>query len=183
MTIAGTLFTEPDNGESRHYEKSSVPQKPTGDISVFAGSDCKPTARQRAVGPSGRAGRFGGRACHCDTTTMHATRRRTTAERIKNPSYVHSRPLTDSSSGREKTTRRQGGFSSCVQSSNAISRMAKVENKRTSESHPLKHIRYVHLHWTSGHISEIPAPYSENLCPVKNPVSGRCGHVSGEVTL
>ncbi len=68
----GTLLPRRGNGESRDYEKTSAPQKPTVDISTFAGSDCKPIAPQSAVGL--RAAVLGRRAT-CDTTTMNATRR------------------------------------------------------------------------------------------------------------
>lgn len=102
---------------------------------------------------------------------------------IKNPSYVHTRPLTKLGSGRGKNARQSGFFCDCVHSSNAISRMAKVENKQPPHRAYLKHIRYVHFHWTSGHISEISLPSGENLCPLKKPGSGQSGHISGEVTL
>jgi hypothetical protein len=71
-----TLLVEAGDSDSRHYKKSSVPQKPKGHISSFAGSDCKPIVEQPAVGL--RAAVFGRRTSHCDTTTMNTTRRPTT---------------------------------------------------------------------------------------------------------
>jgi hypothetical protein len=78
MGLAGTLFTVGADGQSRakqrsHYEKSSARKSQWLDTRLFAGSERKLTARQRAVCVSRRAGRFGGRACLCDTTTMHIT--------------------------------------------------------------------------------------------------------------
>jgi len=78
--LAGTLFTVAADGQSRakqrsHYEKSSARKSQRLDTRLFAGSERKLTARQRAVGVSRRAGRFGGRACQFDTR-MHTTQGR-----------------------------------------------------------------------------------------------------------
>jgi hypothetical protein len=67
MGLEATLLVEAGDSDSRHYKKSSVPQKPKGHISSFAGSDCKPIVEQPAVGL--RAAVFGRRASICDTTT------------------------------------------------------------------------------------------------------------------
>jgi len=91
----GTLLPTPAVDESRDYEK--ITHLRTADVrgsnprhrdslrthSVIGCSwrTVLSVYRQRAIRSStGSAGRFGGRACDCDTTTMHATRRRTAAQ-------------------------------------------------------------------------------------------------------
>jgi hypothetical protein len=60
-------------------KKSSAPQKPTVDISTFAGSDCKPVVEQPAIGL--RAAVFGRRASF-DESLMHDTTAGTAATAV-----------------------------------------------------------------------------------------------------
>ena len=174
-----TLLVEAGDSDSRHYKKSSAPQnREWWYTSGFVGSDCKSTVAQTAVGL--RAGRFGGRASICDTTTMNTTRR-TPRRCIRTPSYVHS--VHSAELGVDTNNRHTGRrFSICVHTSNGISRTTILENVRPRKSY-LNKLNNVQSHWTCGHSSKIAAPSCENLCPVQNTPSGHSGHCSGEVTL
>jgi hypothetical protein len=178
MRLKATLLVEAGDSDSRHYKKSSVRKKGCLNNSPFSRLRRKSTVGQTAVGL--RAGRFGGRASICDTTTMNTTRR-TPRRCIRTPSYVHS--VHSAELGVDTNNRHTGSrFSVCVHTSNGISRTTILENVRPRKSY-LNKLSNVQSHWTCGHSSKIAVPSCENLCPVQNTPSGHSGHCSGEVTL
>ena len=78
--IHGARFLRQAAEWSCNYEKTSAPQKPMVVHRLFVGSERKPIARHRAVGPSRRAGRLRGGRVHQANKQMHDLRRRTTTD-------------------------------------------------------------------------------------------------------
>jgi len=179
----GTLLPTPAVDESRDYEKPTRPRKSRGlDTYGFCWLRRKPTARQGAVGPSRRAGRLGGRACLCDTTTMHATRRRTAAERVKNLSHVHPvhpRPVRVDAKNRQTAAR----FSNYVHASTPICNVHAELKGKMPQRRLSRYKRYADWGGRLDAVCVSPPPSCDYLRPPKSVKGGRGGHLSDGVIL
>lgn len=122
-----------------------------------------------------------GRAC--DTTTMHATQRRTTtAERIKNPRHVHPvHPRRNRVDAKNRQTAEC--FLNHVQASTPKCNVRLCLTEDNPELSTVKIKEICRLGWTLGRRFKTAFPSCEYLRPPKSAMGGRGGHLSGEVIL